>query len=239
MLSAFSFGKIIKTFLPGTVLCAAMLLVLEALSRSFANQSIAPTIANKDVIVATTAALLPLSLLLGFVLNTVVWLVFNRRVARPIVRRQLGHSETYKLLRAALLDRLKAGLKNVAPAIGSVEQEFQSLEYFYLPVITLERHNQLWESYFSWYEFQANTAFAVMFFAAALIFYLSVEPLKQPHEFWACLLIITLSIVGAAMLLVASIMNLLEFDRKFLVLVAASLEFQAHLQTNPAAGNPW
>lgn len=132
---------------------------------------------------------------------------------------------------------MQGGLKNIAPAIGDVDAEFQSLEYFYLPVVTLERHNQLWESYFSWYEFQANTAFAVLLLAAALIFYLCVRPLQPPHEFWACAVVIVVSIVGAVMLLIASIMNLLEFDRKFLVLVAASLDYQA--QTNLAAANPW
>ncbi len=237
MLSAFSFGKIIKTFLPGTLLCAAMLVVLEGLYRWLANCSIVPLIANKDVIVATTAALLPLSLLLGFALNTLVWLVFNRFIARPLVRRTLDKSPTYNALRSALLERLKTGLRNIAPAIREVDDEFQSLEYFYLPVVTLERHNQLWESYFSWYEFQANTAFAVVLLAAALIFYLSVKPLHAPHELWACLLTVVISIVGAAILMIASIMNLLEFDRKFLVLVAASLDHQT--QTNLAAANPW
>lgn len=93
MLSAFSFGKIIKTFLPGTLLCAAMLVVLEGLYRWIGGCSIVPIIANKDIIVATTAALLPLSLLLGFVLNTIVWLFFNRLVARPLVRSKLSKSK--------------------------------------------------------------------------------------------------------------------------------------------------
>lgn len=239
MLSAFSFGKIIKTFLPGTVLCAALLLVVEGLSQWLAGRSIAPTIADKDILVATTAALLPLALLLGFVLNTVVWLVINRWFARPRAHRSLEQSDTYKKLRTALIERLHAGLKDVAPEIRNVDPEFESLEYFYLPVVTLERHNQLWESYFSWYEFQANTALAAVLFAAALIFYLWVKPLKPAHEAWACALIVVISMSGAVMLLSAALMNLIEFERKLLILIAGSLEYQAQGGPNRASGNPW
>jgi hypothetical protein len=148
MLSAFSFGKIIKTFLPGSLLCAGLLLVAEALCQALGRQSIVPIIANKDVIVATTAGLLPLSLILGFVLNTVVWFAINRWM-RALVHLQLGRSVTHVTLRSALVDRLHAGLKRVAPTLTAVDPEFESLEYFYLPLVTLEHHSQLWESYFS------------------------------------------------------------------------------------------
>ncbi len=155
MLSAFSFGKIIKTFLPGTILCAAMLLLLEAVSQSIKHCSIVPVIANKDVVVATTAVLLPISLLLGFVLNTVVWLVVNRWIARPLARWRLEKSDTFKKLRAGLAEKLCASLKSFAKdELRQIDREFESLEYFYLPVVTLERHNLVWESYFSWYDFR-------------------------------------------------------------------------------------
>lgn len=240
MLSAFSFGKIIKTFLPGTILCAAILLLLEAVSQSIKHCSIVPVVANKDVVVATTAVLLPISLLLGFVLNTVVWLVVNRWIARPLAHWRLEKSDTFKKLRAGLAEKLCACLKSFAKdELRQIDREFESLEYFYLPVVTLERHNLVWESYFSWYEFQANTALAVLLLAAALIFYLCVKPLKAPHEFWACFLTIAISILGTLTLMTASIMNLAEFERKLLILIAGSLQHESQGESKHAAPIPW
>jgi len=100
MLSAFSFGKIIKTFLPGSLLSAALLLVAEALWQMLRGQSIIAMIAANGVIVATTAALLPLTLILGFVLNTVVWLAINGRM-RASVHRRLRKSTAYVALQRA------------------------------------------------------------------------------------------------------------------------------------------
>jgi hypothetical protein len=229
MLSAFSFGKIIKTFLPGSLLCAALLLVAEALWQLLSCRSIVPIIANKDVIVATTAALLPLTLILGFVLNTVVWFAINGWM-RALVRWRLRKSTAYMVLRSALLDRLHVGLKRVAPKLEAIDPKLESLDYFYLPVVTLERHNQLWESYFSWYEFQTNTALATVLFAAALVFYLLVKPLQPSHEIIACELVIAVSIAGAVMLLAAAAGNLIQYELKLPVLIADALEFQQPMQ---------
>jgi hypothetical protein len=227
MLSAFSFGKIIKTFLPGSLLSAALLLVAEALVRVLGGQSLVPIIANKDVIVATTAALLPLTLVLGFVLNTVVWFAINGWMP-ALVRWRLRKSTAHAALQSALLHRLRVGLKRVAPALDGVDPGLESLEYFYLPVVTLERHNQLWESYFSWYEFQTNTALATVLLAAALVFYLLV---MQPcHETIACVLVIVVSIAGAVMLLAAAAGNLFQYQLKLPVLIAGALEFQQPVQ---------
>ncbi len=227
MLSAFSFGKIIKTFLPGSLLSAALLLVAEALWQMLRGQSIIAMIAANGVIVATTAALLPLTLILGFVLNTVVWLAINGRM-RASVHRRLRKSTAYVALQSALLHRLRVGLKRVAPTLDGVDSRLESLEYFYLPVVTLERHNQLWESYFSWYEFQTNTALATVLFAAALVFYLLV---MQPcHETIACVLVIVVSIAGVTMLLAAAAGNLVQYELKLPVLIAGALEFQQPVQ---------
>ena len=234
MLSAFSFGKIIKTFLPGSLLCAGLLLVAEALWQMLRGESLVAIITAKDVVVATTAALLPVTLILGFVLNTVVWFAINGWM-RAFVRWRLGKLAAYVALRSALLDRLHVGLKRVAPKLAVVDSKLESLDYFYLPVVTLERYNQLWESYFSWYEFQTNTALASVLFAAALVFYLWVKPLQPCYETIACELVIGVSIAGATMLLVAAAGNLMQYELKLPVLIAGALEFQ---QPSPSPNSP-
>ena len=81
MFSAFSFGKIIKTILPGAILTAALLLVAEGLWglwRPFEGFLLASI--QKDWITPFTAGLIPVSLILGFFLNTFAWMTLNPRL---------------------------------------------------------------------------------------------------------------------------------------------------------------
>lgn len=71
MFSAFSFGKIIKTILPGAILTTALLLLIESLWGLW--QPEAGFLLGRipeNWITPVTAALIPLSLILGFYLNT-------------------------------------------------------------------------------------------------------------------------------------------------------------------------
>ena len=64
-----------------------------------------------------------------------------------------------------------------------------SLENFYLPTISLDRLNYLWESYFSWYEFQINTAAALLILVPGEFFlvWVAVRPV-YPELFIALVL---------------------------------------------------
>lgn len=86
MFSSLSFGKVRKTILPGFILTAAILFVVEALTRWYfgSSRSLIGLVSNKDQFATVTAVLLPVSLLLGFLLNTLVWIGFN-----PTMRAQV------------------------------------------------------------------------------------------------------------------------------------------------------
>jgi hypothetical protein len=87
-LSAFSFGKIIKTFIPGLLAAAAVVLVLELLYRVSSSAPCPPrvgfwgcffggsllrrVVGDTARTTAFGALLLPLALLLGFFLNAVM-----------------------------------------------------------------------------------------------------------------------------------------------------------------------
>lgn len=93
-LSSFSFGKIIKTLVPGLIATGAPLLALElyyhlsegsqclpptGLWRCFVRDSLIRMVILKDSTSAAAfgAALVPLALVLGFFLNTALWLSVN------------------------------------------------------------------------------------------------------------------------------------------------------------------
>ena len=68
---------------------------------------------------------------------------------------------------------------------------------------------------------------------------ISVVPLKPVHQFWACFLTIVISILGALTLITASIMNLAEFERKLLILIAGSLQHGSQGENQRAIPIPW
>jgi hypothetical protein len=184
MFSAFSFGKIIKTILPGAILAAALLLLAEGLwglwqpAEGFLLAKI-----PKDWITPFTAVLIPASLILGFFLNTFSWMTLNSR-ARASCNVEIK-STVYATLRKKLTEGLSADL---VAFITKFDTHFEmasfpidwtagpgpTLEYYYLSVVTLTNLNYLWESYFSWYEFDINSAAALALFVPAAVFLLCV-----------------------------------------------------------------
>ena len=101
LLSAFSFGKIIKTFVPGLLAAVGVVLVVELLYRlslstpcppgsgfwgCFFGGSFLRRVALVDTARTTAfgAFLIPLGLMLGFLLNTVMWLCVNDRCRRRV-----------------------------------------------------------------------------------------------------------------------------------------------------------
>ena len=82
MYSAFSFGKIIKTILPGSILAGTLFLIAETIGVRFYQTSLLQAIVAKEAAALAGAVLVPVSLFLGFVLNTFVWLYLNGAVRK-------------------------------------------------------------------------------------------------------------------------------------------------------------
>jgi hypothetical protein len=228
--SAFSFGKIIKTILPGSILTAGLVLLLEALYgwRSGPEKSLLAMLANEKWLTAFTASLVPLSLILGFLLNTWVWFFFNGAMRREVQRRL--KPDVFPKLRQKLSDDLWRKISSYLAEPGKTFDRAdypsrESLEYFYLPVISLQRLNYLWESYFSWYEFQINTAFALLIATPSVIF---LAWIKLPDAHGELFLRGAGALAVFVLLLfwwlwVAARENRAEYERDLLLLVAGSL----------------
>lgn len=103
-----------------------------------------------------------------------------------------------------------------------------SLQGFYLPLVDLGKLTFLQESYFSWYEFQANSAAASVFVAViyALAFSLTLKSSQGPGYVAVYLGIpLALLIVFVWFLAFAAKKNLARYQESFLWFLLGSVHF--------------
>lgn len=229
MFSAFSLGKIIKTILPGAILTAGLLLLLDGLwALWWPGTGFLLGNVPKDWITPVTAALVPLSLILGFFLNTFVWMVLNPRI------RARSDAELAATVYAPLRKNLTKGLwaeslacfakLDRASAKIPLPDRPPPLEYYYLPVVMLAHLNYLWESYFCWYEFDINSACALLLSVPAALFLLCVKLWQSPSLLFALIvLLLALSLTLSTMLTRAAVKNLVSYEKNLILLICGSL----------------
>jgi hypothetical protein len=246
MFSAFSFGKIIKTILPGSILTLGFILLLEIVLRSNYGSafSLFAKLADKDLGPLIAAILVPVSLVLGFFLNTLVWVWCNTAMRAqsdaalastvfPDIRRELA---------ARLWQTISKELDDASIAKRQFENPArESLEYFYLPWMSLDRLNYLWESYFSWYEFQVNSAMALLFLVPGEILYPFIAADPSHREFF---LLSTLTCVPLTLLLAwglwrAAMQNLMEYRKNLILLITGSLVFSGRSIGGESQAQSW
>lgn len=106
---------------------------------------------------------IPVSLMLGFLLNTIVWLIVNS-VFRKIVRNNLGPSEKEAL---AKLEKFTESIADHFQIQKTKQSWNPHLPSLLLPSLDTQKVGHLHQSYFSWYEFPINSALAILFFAVS------------------------------------------------------------------------
>ncbi len=247
MFGSFSFGKIIKTILPGSILTFGIILLLEViLSSNFgAHATLLAKLFDKDLGPVVAVVLVPVSLILGFFLNTAVWACCNTTM-RAQSDAALA-TTVFPDIRTKLATRLWLTISKQLDDQSIAQRQFQnptreSLEYFYLPVISLDRLNYLWESYFSWYEFQINSAMALLFLIPGEILWSWAATDSSHREFF---LLSTLTCVPLTLLLAwflwwAAQQNLTEYRKNLILLITGSLTFSGKsIAGEPEAQSWW
>jgi len=239
-LSAFSFGKIIKTFIPGLLAAAAVVLVLELLyhissstlcaPRSgfwgcfFAGSLLRRIVADTARTTAFGALLIPLALLLGFFLNTVMWFSVNGW-CRSRVERAMG--KEFEAARKSLEDDASFAFRSVIGEAAEVPRVH--LHDFYLPLMNLDKLTFLRESYFSWFEFHFNSVAAL--FVTAITYAVTVIVLASHWSMavnWLSHLIVPIVLCAGLgwFLAVAGLGNLRRYQEGFVWLLVGTLHFR-------------
>jgi hypothetical protein len=231
MYSAFSFGKIIKTILPGSILAGTLFLVADTLWLHFYKTSLLVVVIAKEATTIAGAALVPASLILGFLLNTFVWMYINRIVRRR-VDAELA-TTPFAPLREALCERMR---REIEVELGVARTQLcagrwtgrLTLEYYFLPALTVDHLTYLWESYFSWYEFQLNTICALAVACAASIVVIVV---RAPFGGGAIVLISSglalLCVATCRMLWRSAVRNMVSYEKNLVVMIARAIAVPA------------
>lgn len=237
MLSAFSFGKIIKTFLPGIILLMALVLLADIAYQMLfieAKTNLITGIIQHTNLATVVSIVVPLSILLGIFLNTVLWptVIDNLREKwrckeDRCVRDCFDHLKS--LANQNIMELSKD--KNV---MSSLQKFPVTLRYYYLPIIKLENLNYIWESYFSWFEFQINILFALLFLLVSVItagtFYIVkydlIESLHKLSLIILATLILFIFALTAYYLVKSAQKNIWRFDEGLVCLIAGSLKFK-------------
>jgi hypothetical protein len=228
MFSAFSFGKIIKTILPGAILSLALVLFAEGFWVLWQHETgFLLAKVPKEWITPVTASFIPFSLILGFFQNTLVWMVLNHRV------RARSDAELRPTVYAPLREKLSQGLwaeagayfEKSGRALGKESYpDRPQLEYYFMPVVSLTHLNYLWESYFCWYEFDVNSACALVFCALAATFLLCVKLWQSPLLLlWLIPPLLASSWALYVILMRAAVKNLVAYEKNLLLLITGSL----------------
>jgi hypothetical protein len=242
-LSAFSFGKVIKTFIPGLLATVGVVLALELIYRMSLSTPCPPRsgfwscffggallrrfIADTGRTTAFGALLIPAALLLGFFLNTVMWFGINNR-CRARVEKKMG--DKFTLARASLEDEAELAFRCVIGETAAVPPV--QLTDFYLPLLNLDKLSFVRESYFSWFEFHLNSVAAL--FVTAVAYSVTVIALAVHWSMglswwnWATHLVLPIALFAGLgwFLVVAGLGNLRRYQEGFIWFLVGTLHFR-------------
>ena len=238
-LSAFSFGKVIKTFIPGLLATGAVLLVIELIYRTSTGAPCATpsfwgcffresffrriVLAEGARITAFGALLIPVALMLGFLLNTLTWFFLNDLCRR---KADAAMDPALREARTSLEADARAAFGSVVTGVG-VPRVY--LGDFFLPLMDMDRFTYLRESYFAWFEFHFNSMAALAFGAAAY----AVTVIVLVHRWamsinWITHLVLPVGLMIAIgwFLVVSGMQNLRRYQEGFVWFLVGTLHFR-------------
>jgi hypothetical protein len=242
MFSAFSFGKIIKTILPGSILTAALLLVLECVwALAHPAEGFLLGKIPEDWVTPVTAALVPVSLTLGFFLNTFTWIVLNPRMRVRCDDRlnPTGYCAMRKGLSESMLAETVAHFAKGGRALDQTNLlPRPALEYYYLPLVGLTNLNYLWESYFCWYEFDINSACALVAClpAAGCLYWVRSQNCPWALSLTVLVLLSALAVAAFWGLSRAAVRNLAAYEKNLMLLITGAVVADARKPASPPTG---
>jgi len=224
--SAFTFGSLIKTFLPGLVWLIAIVLIVTDIEQLVG----APRVIWDAVQGHDQAALVlsfPASILLGLLSNILVFMGVNDRLVRNRARRV--DPDLFRLhdqLKARILDRYWKLLGHSDDRFRPVFDKHVDVEIIMLDVLGTEKVAYLREQYWYHLEFQINLLMSLilMFFALVLNAFLSFSACGLV---WILTLYVIFFVPLCLLLLVAARKNYQRHVAKVASLMAAMLDTDA------------
>ncbi|HWM92538.1 MAG TPA: hypothetical protein VN493_17365 [Thermoanaerobaculia bacterium] len=232
LLGTFSFGRIIKTFLPGFVIVFSLVLLLDALISLIGlapGDSLLRWIAQNSLLTSFVA--IPLSLICGIFSNMVLFVYLTDSVIRRPFRK--GNEELFDLQKE-IFDHLysKINSRRILPQELSRrlrKSEAFDLEYLLFPIIPLDKLIFLQESYWYYLEFQINMCLATVLFTLGSLFWSLTNYFSLGITWWRYLAALVVGLLIATYLVRLSIRaarrNYARHVQKLLNLLVGSVIF--------------
>jgi hypothetical protein len=220
---AFTFGSLIKTFLPGFVWLVAIIMLEADVARMLnATPYLWTFVQTKDQ--AALVLAIPASILLGLLSNVIVFMGINDWLVRgPIKRANPDLCGLYDVLAQRLRTRCWDALQATDPALKTTFDKHVDAEIVLLHTIGVEELAYVREQYWYHLEFQLNLVLSIAAIALALVISVLLGPGSGAARFGLA----SACVVGAALvmwaLVVAARKNYMRHVAKITSIMAAVL----------------
>jgi hypothetical protein len=218
---AFTFGSLIKTFLPGFVWLVALLLIFVDLQEmAGAKQTLWTHIQAKDQ--AALVLAIPASILLGLLSNVVVFMGVNDYLVRvPVRAASPGLCALYDMLAQRVRDRYWEALGNADPALRPAFNTHIDAELVLLHCIGVDKLAYVREQYWYHLEFQLNMLLSIGALALALVIWLLLP--VTPRGVLLAGACVMLALLAMRALVLAARKNYARHIAKIATIMAAAL----------------
>lgn len=193
--SAFNFGRLIKTFLPGYVHFLSLLLAGYTVANSLGYQDEFKRLTNHSEVLLSVGVLAG-SLILGILSNMVVWGFVTDR----FVRRHFPHNGVLHEIREQVVQHYLSRVSingGIKPAHLQALRTFVDPKYLLMHRIDTAKLVYLEESYWYYMEFQLNMAVAGIVAYAAFACYWSHRAFERGLSWkWAAIVVLATLAVG-------------------------------------------
>jgi hypothetical protein len=231
---AFTFGSLIKTFLPGFVWLIAISLLESDISQFLSSKPHIMAFAEAHDQAALVLAI-PASILLGLVSNIIVFMGINDWLVRnPVKKANPDLFTLYDKIAAEIRHKYSSSIEDT-----KLRESFNSLkdidvEYMMLPIMGIDKYSFIREQYWYHLEFQIN-----LFLSLIALLFASLFPLRliQSWELTFCAHAFILTVLLASALLIkAARKNFQRHVSKMLSLLTALLVIEEQKSASERPG---
>jgi hypothetical protein len=220
---AFTFGSLIKTFLPGFAWLVAIVLLESDVQQWLGGKPALWTYAQTKDQAALVLAI-PASILLGLLSNIFVFMGINDRLVRaPVKNANPGLCDLYNMLARRIRDKYWGALDGADPKFRPAFDENIDPELVLLHTLGVDKLAYVREQYWYHLEFQLNLLLSVGAVALAFTVYALLNVPSKLSAVALALSCIALGLLMMRWLLIAARKNYSRHLAKIATIMAAAL----------------
>jgi hypothetical protein len=222
LLGTFGFGRLIRTFLPGSVILFAVALAIDGALYLIVGVPYGVVRWMQEHEVLGTACAIPLALIFGVLSNTLSFMYLRPHIIKKPYKRD---SADFVRNEEKIFDYLiNTHVSRVLPRkLANLVENQISMLFLALPYASAENTAFLLDSYWYFHEAQLNLAFATITLCAAILFYLGAYGVFAGLGLGRSIVVVSLLLIFTIFIVLAFVRaaqtNYREHTRKRLSLI--------------------